>query len=115
MLSMDYCSATKRKAVLIRGWAQKHLPGTVLRGKTAPKFLACAVASIEHSQDDKDREESYSPGVRHGNEVGGSLCGRGSWRKLSMETETPCNWVCGYRNLHRLFPCHCPGFYTIVT
>lgn len=58
MFSMDYCSVTKRKAVLIRGWAQRHLLGTVLRGRTAPKVPGCAVASIEHSQDDKDREES---------------------------------------------------------
>lgn len=58
MLSMDYCSVTKRKAVLIRRWAQRHLPGTVLRWRAAPKVPGCAVTSIEHAQDDKDGEES---------------------------------------------------------
>lgn len=48
MLSMDYCSVTKRKAVLIHRWAQRHLPGTGLRGRAAPKVPGCAVTSIEH-------------------------------------------------------------------
>ena len=68
---MEYCSVTKRKAVLIHSRAWRHLPGVALSKRdAAPKVLCCTVASVEHSQDDEDGEESWCPGVRCGGEVG---------------------------------------------
>lgn len=61
--SMEYCSITKRKAVPMHSRAWRHRLGVALSKRNAPpKVPCCTVASVEHSQDDEDGEESWCPG-----------------------------------------------------
>lgn len=114
---MEYCSITKRKAVLIHSRAWRHRPGVALsKRNTPPKVPCCTVASVEHSQDDKDGEESWCPGLGVAARWGST---QGSWRELSVGREMPCILTGGYTNPHKRYNdsevyTHCPHVTVLV-